>query len=520
MSRKPASSAGRQLYRLLPEVYRTRDEGDLAAYLDACGCLLDKIRATLIQRLADSFPDVQEEETAQGRIFENKCQDWILPYFAQLLDVRLVSPESDGRREEVSKAVSWRKRKGTLTCIEQIAQAVAQTEVEIQEGWKRVAVSARIGVPLLLPEVFGEDREIDMSNPLEAARHPGLPAVTVDFRFPSRAVRSSPNNPAAHKSRFGATTFYWRQANPHGVPCFPGSYADVSRRTVDLRTPTWRRGHAHPKRVLLFAPPADEYFDPDSRIVIWNKRHQEKYAGLFREEERDGVWTLRGLTKKPLRIRGVINCNEEKTYRFIGVRIDHSLIVRKGRLELRDCAVRQVKIHVKNIKGPVLDAKDVLFGRVHAPRALVRLEYCTVLAKMRVEVLQASDCIFNGSLRNGRRGSALPSGCIRYSRIPMNLLKVGEAAKRQLLSQSNTAAEAIFFSTQFGKPGCGVLHPAAPAAISFGGEDGGEMGAYHKYHHVLRVQAALDKLKDYLPVGMEAVWIHDTLLRCPPPEVV
>ena len=53
------SRLGEQLYRLLPEVYRTRDKKaaqvsgsqDLAKYLDAHGHLLDLIHATLQQQL-------------------------------------------------------------------------------------------------------------------------------------------------------------------------------------------------------------------------------------------------------------------------------------------------------------------------------------------------------------------------------------------------------------------------------------------------------------------------------------
>jgi hypothetical protein len=129
---KLTTAIGKQLYRVLPEVYRTRDgeetggQEDLARFLDACGELLDRIRATLDQRLADSFPDNPPAGTA--------CQPWLIPYFAQLLDVRLVSPDEKGRRDEVANAVAWRQRKGTLTVIEQIAEAVGQMEAEVGEG--------------------------------------------------------------------------------------------------------------------------------------------------------------------------------------------------------------------------------------------------------------------------------------------------------------------------------------------------------------------------------------------------
>jgi hypothetical protein len=197
------TKTGRQLYGLLPEIYRSRDSagsegrGDLAKFLDACGELLDLLRNTLDQRLADSFPDNPEK----GR----ECQAWLLPYFAQLLDVRLVSPDKEGRRDEVAKAVAWRQRKGTRTAVEQIAEAVAQTEVKVQEGWKRVATTPRIGMPLLPAKALGEAEAFDdhREHPAWAARHPGLPSTMVDLRYPSRAIKLDiaadgfPQNPAA-----------------------------------------------------------------------------------------------------------------------------------------------------------------------------------------------------------------------------------------------------------------------------------------------------------------------------------
>ena len=154
-----SESFGTLLYRLLPEVYRNRDnpqrdgdgrivrDGDLAAYLEALGALLDRLKLTLDQRLADSSP-----EGAGGR----PCQPWLIDYFARLLDARLVSPDFEGQQAEVANAVAWRQRKGTLVGIEAIAQAVGRTEVELQEGWQRVAHTPRMAAPLLPATALGE----------------------------------------------------------------------------------------------------------------------------------------------------------------------------------------------------------------------------------------------------------------------------------------------------------------------------------------------------------------------------
>ena len=129
MSYAFGSRLGEQLYRLLPEVYRTRDKTagkvgggsgteDLARYLDAHGHLLDLIHATLEQQLKDALPE--------------SSQDWLLPYFARLLAANIVSPDSEGRHAEIDNAVSWRQRKGTLKCTEEIAEAIESKHVEVK----------------------------------------------------------------------------------------------------------------------------------------------------------------------------------------------------------------------------------------------------------------------------------------------------------------------------------------------------------------------------------------------------
>ena len=91
-----AHSFARTLYDILPAHYRTRDTtADLRAYLAGCGELLDAVYATLRQRYGDNYPDNPSEAAAIAA-----CQDWLLPYFAELLDTRLLSPLVEGRRDE------------------------------------------------------------------------------------------------------------------------------------------------------------------------------------------------------------------------------------------------------------------------------------------------------------------------------------------------------------------------------------------------------------------------------------
>jgi len=115
--------------------------------------------------------------------------------------------------------------------------------------------------------------------------------------------------------------------------------------------------------------------------------------------------------------------------------------------------------------------------------------------------------------------------CIRFSRIPPGLSAPG------LLAFRNCDERPVFHSfefdeggaavrriARFGEPGCAVLHPATPESVRFGAEDGGEMGAHHGWRYSLLVAAVLDKLKEFIPVGMEAVIAPDLRLhRAPHP---
>ena len=198
---EPASFA-ETLYRILPAFYRTRDEsGDLRAYLEGCGELLDAVYATLRQRHADNFPDNPADGWSTP-----PAQDWLLPYFAELVDARLVSPLPAGRRDELGMAIRWRQGKGTLAVIDSVAQAIGQTEAVVQEGWRRVALTPRIGQPLRPAVSFGYSREPAAAQSRQRHAPPG-PAGR-DRRRPlpeprARSGRGQPRRPDDRGRRRG-----------------------------------------------------------------------------------------------------------------------------------------------------------------------------------------------------------------------------------------------------------------------------------------------------------------------------
>jgi len=77
----------------------------------------------------------------------------------------------------------------------------------------------------------------------------------------------------------------------------------------------------------------------------------------------------------------------------------------------------------------------------------------------------------------------------------------------------NSTDRPEFYTMEWGKPGCGVIHPVSPESICHGAEDSGEMGAFHHRAYVLAWEAVARKLIDYLPVGMSVALIPDETLR-------
>jgi hypothetical protein len=425
----------------------------------------------------------------------------------------------------VANAVGWRQGKGTLQVIEEIAQAVGRLEVVVHEGWRRIAVTPRLEIPRIPARSFGYAQEVPDAPPSLAARHPGLPAVTVDFRCPNGAVAAPVSNPAAQQSNIDGDTRSWRQSGHHGSPCHPQSYQDSSLRSVDFRTPDWRRGHYHPDRILLYTLPPAGRVDTAAATVAWSEvpdaaflERIEVTAGDNSTIFRNRSWGSDSFV--PVNVSGVILLGQEADgvgdadyhkWIFQGVNLLDMLQADSGRVELRDCAAMRVEVHSIDYQQPVITARGCLINDLQAARGVSQLEYCTVLDTTLSEIVHASDTVFLGLIRKHHLPLAPPdSGCLRYCRIGR------EQALGGMRMVHSTRERPRFHATTFGQRGCGVLHPSTPVAIRHGAEDGGEMGAYHDEHLGLLAEAVVDKLRDFLPLGMEAVVIPDpTLLEMP-----
>src|SRR5271166_697841 len=121
-----------RLWQLLPGVYRALDSDDpgrtgpLQELLTRIGA-----QAAVVRRSIDRLWADQAIET---------CDDWVIPYIGDLLDTNLVNGlDPRGQRLDVAKTIHYRRRKGTLAVLEEIARDVTGWDAHVVESFRRLA---------------------------------------------------------------------------------------------------------------------------------------------------------------------------------------------------------------------------------------------------------------------------------------------------------------------------------------------------------------------------------------------
>ncbi len=112
------------LYDLLPSIYRIRD-AEQGGALEALTAVLAAEADVVDRDIGVLYDD----------LFIETCRPWVVPYIADLLDVRglyAVAPGTASQRAYVANTIGYRRRKGTLAVLEQLAYDVT--------GWRAKAV--------------------------------------------------------------------------------------------------------------------------------------------------------------------------------------------------------------------------------------------------------------------------------------------------------------------------------------------------------------------------------------------
>lgn len=113
-----------ELYRLLPAVYRVRDAEQRGVLRELIDVLTGQVNV-----LAESLEQMYDDE------FVETCAPWVASYIGDLVGYRTlhgVVPQVASPRAEVANTIRYRRRKGTVSVLEQLAADVT--------GWPAHAV--------------------------------------------------------------------------------------------------------------------------------------------------------------------------------------------------------------------------------------------------------------------------------------------------------------------------------------------------------------------------------------------
>jgi hypothetical protein len=277
-----------RLFRLLPQVYRQRDEQR--------GYLLRALLRVIEREV--NLVEANIDELYQNWFIET-CQDWVVPYIGDLLGYQVVpaagrplgtSGEGEAAlhdavlvpRREVARTIAFRRRKGTLALLELLAEAAAGWPARAVEMFNLLAVTqnvkhVRLDRGRTVDVRLGEALE-RLGGPFDAFAH------TVDVhRIGSRHGRGLHNIPnlALFVWRLGAyrvtrTQAYCHEEVGRGQGCYTfsvlGNDAPLFTRPEREPDPTTIAGPLSvPAPILrrgLRAHLAD-YYGEDKSFAIW-----------------------------------------------------------------------------------------------------------------------------------------------------------------------------------------------------------------------------------------------------------
>jgi hypothetical protein len=208
-----------RLWESLPGIYRTEDTDSLTApgplreIIDRIGAQVAVVRRSIDRLWAD-----QSIET---------CDDWVIPYLGDLLGTNLVNHlDAQARRRDVAKTIHYRRRKGTLDVLEELALDATGWTARVTEGFRRLA-RARHGLdPAVGAAGFA---------PANAA---GVPGLLVTEGLVGLLTGGLAGGFADLRSSHGAA--------------LADTAFDESFRTVDVRVGRGALGHFAIPRLLVF----------------------------------------------------------------------------------------------------------------------------------------------------------------------------------------------------------------------------------------------------------------------------
>lgn len=134
------------LFALLPAIHRVRD-AELAQAEGLDRGPLEELVALLAEQLG-----IAEESLEQlyDDLFIETCSDWVVPYIGDLIGyqgLHRVVPRVASPRAEVAHTIALRRRKGTVTVLEQLARDVTGWDARAVEYFQRLCATQYMNHP-------------------------------------------------------------------------------------------------------------------------------------------------------------------------------------------------------------------------------------------------------------------------------------------------------------------------------------------------------------------------------------
>ena len=266
-----------KLYALLPLVYRQRDA--------AQGQPLRALLAVMEQELQRIDEDIAQ---LYDNWFIETCASWVIPYIADLLDVKGLQPipgTSLASRAFVANVLAFRRRKGTASVIERLAEDVTGWPARVVEFFQRLATTQymnHVRLDDLATVDLHDAKALELlGGPFETAQHTldvrhirngrgryNIPNVGIFlWRLRSFPATDVPATPAAE-----GPGFFRMSPLGNDIPLFraPALSADVDARTREDQVPEAlrRRPLYDELEALRATPSAVVPDDPAFRALI------------------------------------------------------------------------------------------------------------------------------------------------------------------------------------------------------------------------------------------------------------
>ncbi len=166
-----------RLYNLLPAIYRIRD-ADQGEPLRALLGVVEEEFLAIEQDIAGLYED----------LFIETCDEWVIPYIGDLLNVHGVYPISaraGSLRSYVANTIAYRRRKGTAAVLEQVARDITGWQAHAVEFFQLLGTTQHLNHLRMdnvrTPDMRDTNNLQLLGGPFETAAH------TAEIRSPKTA---------------------------------------------------------------------------------------------------------------------------------------------------------------------------------------------------------------------------------------------------------------------------------------------------------------------------------------------